>query len=271
MIGAPALVALGALRAGCGLVRVLAPAPIVETVIGIVPSATGVAMPVDGRGAVVAHEAVALIDEAVRDARVVVAGPGLGRGGEAAAIALRCIQQQEAIAVIDADALNALATVSELSAEVRAAAVVTPHPGEFRRLARALHISESVSSDAERREGAAQLAQRLGAIAVLKGAGTVVSDGQRSWVCDTGCAALATAGTGDVLAGVIAGVAAQFVAGVGEPRTSARPMELYDAVRLAVRAHGRAGQMWSQRRGAPFGLMAAEVAELVPMALAEHR
>ena len=110
------------------------------------------------------------------------------------------------------------------------------------------------------------LAQRVGCVVVLKGAGTVVSDGLQTWTNTTGNPALATAGTGDVLAGVIAGLVAQYASrGDGE-------LSLYDCARLGVHAHGLAADRWRDAHGgSDSGMLAADLLEGIPRALASLR
>lgn len=269
MIGAPALVATAALRAGAGLAKILAPEPVINAALTICPSATGIALPVDDGGWIVAHEASRLIDEQVGSAQCLAIGPGMGGGEGVRAAALRAVQQEEIPVVVDADAINALAEVPELWRDFRAAAVLTPHPGEYRKLAGSLGIKTDPVKEETRENAATELAQRLGCVVVLKGHRTVVSDGQRTRVNETGGGELATAGTGDVLTGVIAGLAAQFVAVARPPmpRAPGRPLDLFDAARLGVRAHGRAGEMWVKERGASAGLVAMELAETIARAV----
>jgi ADP-dependent NAD(P)H-hydrate dehydratase len=274
MVGAPALVALGALRAGAGLARIIAPAPIMNAAISICPSATGIPVPVEGDGGMAAHEVSRLIDEQAASAQCLVVGPGLGDGPGAERAALRAAQHGDIPVVIDADAINRLAEVPELHRDFRAAAILTPHPGEYRRLAESLSIDADPTHAKTRPSAAQELAQRLGCIVVLKGEGTVVSDGQRTWLNPSGGPMLATAGTGDVLAGVIAGLIAQFVAPAPHPklpRPPGRPLDLFDAARLAVHAHGLAGERWSQARHAEAGLLATELADLIPESLQSLR
>lgn len=271
MIGAPALTATAALRSGAGLARLVMPASILASGIGICPSATGVPLEVSGSGEIVPHEAVRILDEQTAGCSALVVGPGLGSGEGPRAVTLRAVQQEDAPVILDADGLNALAEIPEVRRDLRAAAVLTPHPGEFRRLAAAFGLEADPVSPETRPDAAALLAQRLGCIVVLKGSGTVVSDGQRTWVNDTGGAELATAGTGDVLSGIIAGLAAQFYAAglpARLPRPPARPLDLFDTVRLAVRAHGLAGERWAARSGARAGLLALELADELPAVLA---
>lgn len=265
MIGAPALAALGALRAGAGLARLVMPGPILAAGIGVCPSATGVALHVDEDGALIPHLAAEVIDDVILDSTSLVIGPGLGVGEGPSASSLRAVQQEDIPVVVDADALNNLAAIPQLQRDFRAAAVLTPHPGEFRRIGAALNVTHDPVSEATRPVAAEALAQRLGCIVVLKGMGTVVSDGHQTWVCTRGHPCLGTAGTGDVLSGVIAGIIAQHAAG---PR---RVMSLYDAARLGVQAHAVAGERWAKSRGASGGLIATELAEEIPAVLESLR
>ncbi len=276
MVGAPAMAANAAVRAGAGLVRLVCPAPVLGEAIALAPSATGRALPVNESGGVVPHEGAAVLDEVIGECSVLAIGTGLGAGLGAQTLALRAVQQDSVPAVVDADALNCLAQVPELSRDFRAAAILTPHPGEFRRLAQAFRIGDD-PTDASRRPGAAEaLAQRLGCVVVLKGAGTVVSDGHRTWVCDRGHACLATGGTGDVLTGAIAGLVAQFVK-PADPLLARLPeraraalsaaapsLDLFEAARAGVLAHAIAGERWAERRGASAGLLPGELSDLLP-------
>ena len=287
MAGAPALAALGALRAGAGLARLICPEPVLAAARITAHSAPGLVLPTDGTGAIIAHQAAALLDSVLGRCDALAIGPGLGSDPEGRrgvqAVVLRALQQDEKPVVVDADALNALARVPELTRDFRAPAVLTPHPGEFRRLAEPLRIAHDPTDPAQRPNTAEALAQRLGCVVVLKGAGTVVTDGYRTWICPRGHACLGTAGTGDVLTGVIAGLAAQFVRRV-DPAVAALPepvrralgagepgLDLFDAARAGVLAHALAGELWAERHGASAGLLAPELAELIPEAVESLR
>jgi ADP-dependent NAD(P)H-hydrate dehydratase len=272
MIGAPALAALGALRAGAGLARLLTPEPILNHAITICPAATGAGLPVDEQGRLIPHSAAEGFDDHTRDAQCLVVGPGLSTGSGAVAAVLRAIQQEETPVVVDADGLNCLSLIPEVSRDFRAAAILTPHPGEYRRLATSLNIAADPVDAAARPQAAELLAQRLGCIVVLKGAGTIVSDGLRTWACDAVDSVLATGGTGDVLAGIIAGLVAQFVAPPMPPpmkRPSDRPLDLFDAARLGVHIHARAAAIWAERHRIHAGMAPTELADCVPEAIAE--
>lgn len=267
MIGAPALAARAALRAGCGLAKMLVPAPLAPAALSITPSATAHGVEVDAAGDMLGHDAAERLDELSADASAIVVGPGLGVSTGAAAVTLRCVQGATPV-VVDADGLTALASTPELHRDFHAPAVLTPHPGEFRRLAASLRLTHDPTDPASRPAAAEALAQRLGCVVVLKGAGTVVSDGLRSWVCDRGHPCLATAGTGDVLAGLLGGLLAQFF------RPSARgPLapSLYDLARAGVLAHAIAGERWAEERSSQAGLLAGELADLLPAALEPMR
>ncbi len=255
MIGAPALATLGALRAGCGLARLIMPAPVLAEGLTLNPSATGLALSVDETGEIIGHEAAAQMDEQCAAATCIVVGPGLGQGRGVEALTLRAVMQDSVPVVVDADSLNALAGVPEFWRDFRAAAVLTPHPGEFARIAKSLGITGDAVNPATRVDAAGALARRLGCIVVLKGEGTVVSSGHEAWVCGRGHPCLGTAGTGDVLSGVIAGIIAQH---------ARDGVSLFDAARAAVLAHACAGERWARERGASGGLLAAELAALIP-------
>lgn len=257
MIGAPALAAIGALRAGAGLVRLVMPEPLLDAGIIMCPSATGRCLPVDAEGGLQSGDAVAAFDSAIAGTDALAVGPGWGEGEVVAALALRAVQQEDRPVVVDADALNALAGLPDLYRDFRARAILTPHPGEFARLAKSLRIGRSPIVDAERPGAAEELARRLGCIVVLKGAGTVVSNGHDTWVSPHRLACLGTAGTGDVLTGVIAGLMAQYAR---EPSA----MSLYDLACCAVEAHARAGERWSQTHHATGGMLAMELAAEIP-------
>jgi len=267
MLGAPALAASGAIRAGAGLVRIAAPETILQSVVSLEPSSMGVSLAVDASGLLVPHETTASVDDLAYWADALVVGPGLGQSPGASAAMLRSIQQREAALVLDADGLNLLAALPEIHRDFHASAVLTPHPGEFARLAGALRISARIDDDASRARGAESMAQRLGCIVALKGAGTVVSDGLRTWVCGRGHPCMASGGTGDVLAGIIGAVIAQHWS---EPRaTPARgaTLGLFECAQLGVEIHARAGEAWAHKSGADRGMAARDLLAEIPVVI----
>ncbi|UYV12803.1 MAG: NAD(P)H-hydrate dehydratase [Phycisphaera sp.] len=283
MIGAPALTARAAGRAGAGLVRLLCPEGVLNEALTLADHCTGKALPTNTDGSIIASDAVAVLDEELEDAGVVVIGPGLGRGPGPAALALRAVQQQLTPVVVDADALNELSETTQLALDFHAPAVVTPHPGEFARLAKALGMKTDATDDAKRPRAAEQLAQRLGCVVVLKGARTVVSDGIQTWGDGTADSALATGGTGDVLAGLIGGFIAQHARPVTHElarsklgdRARLMPedghLTLFEISRCAVVAHAHAARLWREKHHADAGLTPGELADELPEAVTALR
>lgn len=257
MLGGPCLTALAALRSGAGLCRMLLPDPMVMPALSIVASATAYGLPVTRAGDLVAHEAAASLDHALGDAACLAIGPGLGTAPGAQAMVLRAVQQERAPVVVDADALNCLAMMAELHRDFRCRGILTPHVGEYRRLARALGCDADPTTEEGRIRAAEQVAQRLGCVVVLKSSVTVVSDGQRSWEHGSENPVLATGGSGDVLAGIVAGLAAQH----------GGALDLFEVARCAVEAHARAGALWRERERASGGMLAADLLELLPGAV----
>lgn len=258
MLGSVALSALGALRSGCGLAAVAAPEPILPSILEIAFEATGIALPIGSDGALIASEVAERIDEQLASARVLAVGPGFGVGEAQRQVVLRLVSREEQPLVIDADALTALAASDALQQDVRAPAILTPHPGEFARLAGSLGMKTDPSTDEERLEAAALLASRLGVIVLLKGPRTVVTDGIRAHVNQTGNVALATGGSGDVLTGICAGFVAQFKGA----------LDLFECAALAAHVHGLAADLIIEQRGTPR-LIARELLEAVPAAILE--
>ncbi|QBI20577.1 NAD(P)H-hydrate dehydratase [Egibacter rhizosphaerae] len=244
MSGAAVLATRGAVEAGVGLVTCLAAPGSRDAVAGAVPEAlTATFGDLDDRDD---HDAaVADVLARAQDADVVVAGPGLGRGGGPTALVRALVERLERPLVLDADAVNALAEVPEALTAPRAnALVLTPHEGELARL---------VDGPVQRNR-ASEYAADWGATVVAKGPGTVTAspDG-RTWVCASGSVALATGGTGDVLSGMIGAVLAGDV----------------DLARVAatVHWHGRAGEAAAALRH-PAAVRAGAVADAVPTARA---
>ena len=258
MLGGAMLAARGALRAGAGRAIAAVPAPLAAEALAILPEATVVALPTDASGELIASAAAEAIDGALVEASALVIGPALGRSAAAGQVVLRLASLGEKPIVIDADAIRLFASHPEEARDLRGTAVFTPHPGEARELADALALDIDCVERATRPAAALALAQRLGSVVALKGAGTVTSDGLRAWRCDRGNAALATGGSGDVLGGVVAAMFAQFGR---DPTLSPGALAA-----LAVEIHARAGDLWRDMHG-DAGALAHEIADLVPDAM----
>ncbi len=260
MLGGAMLSARAALRAGAGRVIAAVPAPLAGDALVILPEATVVALPCDASGELNASGAAEAIDAALREATAIVVGPALGRSAAAEQVVMRLVALGESPLVVDADAIRAFAAHQDAVRDLRGTVVFTPHPGEADALADALGADIDAAERATRPAAAMALAQRLGAVVALKGHGTVTSDGLRAWRCAHGGAALATGGSGDVLAGVVAAMFAQFGRSMGAGALTA----------LAVEVHARAGDLWAARHG-DGGALAREIADHVPDAMMEMR
>jgi hydroxyethylthiazole kinase-like uncharacterized protein yjeF len=257
MVGGPAFTAEAALRCGCGLAIVAAPEPILSSILELVPEATGFALPVNARGEPDASEAALRIDNQLSGARVLAIGPGFGVAEPQRQIVLRLVGRESHRLVIDADALNVLSMTDSIQSDFRAPAILTPHPGEYQRLAERLGLPASPRTPEQRLDAASLLASRLGVVVVLKGAETVVSDGLRAFVEPTIDPALATAGSGDVLTGLCAGFASQF----------SDSLDLFEAASIAVRVHAAAAREVCDSRGTRR-LLSRELLQAIPAAIA---
>lgn len=253
MIGAPALAATAAFRSGTGLVKIAAPGNVLPYILTVQPSATGLTMPINYNSNETL-DAFAALNETLHNDAVLAAGPGMGTGVGQQRLVQMILRQVRPV-VLDADGLNNLATLGDGRRAVRCPLVITPHPGEYRRLAQQVGLRTDPVAPESRVEAAEALAKAYGATVVLKGAATVVANEQQHFVNDTGNPALATAGTGDVLTGVIASLIAQG-------------MSLFEAACLGVHLHGLAADLWV-RRHSPAGMLAMDVANWVAHAVAE--
>src|SRR5436305_10211008 len=194
MIGAPVLAGTAALRMGSGLVQIAVPRSILPYALSITPELIGL-----GLGKAAGKDQ--LLD-AGEKADAVVIGPGLGQTPEAEDRLTRLVRLDKPM-VVDADGLNLLAKGKRWPTYFKARAVLTPHPGEMGRLGKLIGRTEVPTDQAGRIDIAAAAARAFGQVVLLKGAGTVVTDGRRVYVNPTGDSSLSKAGTGDVLSGMI--------------------------------------------------------------------
>jgi hydroxyethylthiazole kinase-like uncharacterized protein yjeF len=248
LTGAPRLAAMGAARGGAGLVEVCVP----EAIHPIVAAGCLEVMPTplaDAGTGTLHPDAVPALRERLRGADALVIGPGLGRSPDTLSALLELLVALPCPAVIDADALNIAAAVGFDWKRTQQTVVLTPHPAEMGRLAAI--STEDVQAD---RIGTAErFAQQHGVVVVLKGAETVIAaSGHPTYVDHHRVVALATGGTGDVLAGVIGSMLAQGL----EPR---------DGAVAGVTIHAEAGQVVQAQRGRA-GALASDVIDALPAA-----
>jgi NAD(P)H-hydrate epimerase len=247
MSGAAVLCGSAALRGGAGLVRVAVPREILPIVAAGNPCYTTLALPQDddGRlGSAAEHDLLAL----AHTHDVVALGPGLGRSSAMTTLLAAVLDRLQMPIVLDADGLNAFV---QHTAHLRRAAplILTPHPGEFSRL---LNI-DTATVQAHRRELAVGFAAENGLVLLLKGHATIVTDGRRIYQNTTGNPGMATAGSGDVLTGLVAALLAQG-------------LEPFAAAQLAAYVHGLAGDLARDSVG-EVGMIAIDLLAYLPGAL----
>jgi hydroxyethylthiazole kinase-like uncharacterized protein yjeF len=254
LTGAPCLSSLAAMRAGAGYVTACVPASLNDIFEVKLTEVMTAPLP-DDDGAHSAAGADEVVQRAEQRGGALVLGPGIGRGDGAVAFARAVAARAEVALVLDADGLNAHAGALEVLRERRAPTVLTPHGGE---LARLLGIS-SDDVAAERLDSARAAAAQSGAIVVLKGDDTIVAEpAGRVAISRGGAPALATAGTGDVLSGILGA----FLA---------RGMEPFEAAAAAVHVHVLAGQAAARALDGPDGVIASDVIEQLARQLSADR
>lgn len=249
--GAAALTAMGALRAGAGLVYLAIPESLNPILEAKCTEAITLPMPETEAASLSAQAAEGIIERAAA-CQAVALGPGLGRHPQTADLVRRLVAGIEAPLVIDADGLNCLSdTDPGLLSQRQAPTIITPHPGELARLMGA----DVPTLQADRLGSARAAANLLSCVVVFKGAGTIVArpDGE-AWVNGTGNHGMASAGMGDVLTGVIAG----FLAGGASAEQAAIAGVYY---------HGRAAELAAESRD-PRCIIASDLLDNLGRAMA---
>lgn len=248
-VGAAGLTATAAYRSGTGLVTVAAPQSVVAALAGHFLEPTWLPLP-EANGSIAAEASAGLVSEAVAYSAVLL-GPGWGKAKATHDLLLSLLTQKLPPLTIDADGLNLLSEIDEWWTRLPAETVITPHPGEMGRLAK----MSTAEVQADRWKIAAEKAAEWNVILVLKGAHTLVAapDG-RVTALPFKSDALSTAGTGDVLAGLIAGFLGQGVAP-------------FDAAVLGGYVHGLAGDLAAEAQGNTRSVIAGDVLNLIGHAL----
>lgn len=247
MPGAISLAAAGALRGGAGLVTVATPLSCHPIVAPLNPCAMTIGLAEDDEGRI-SRQASMAIDFAARRATCVALGPGLGQSPGLSQWVHDFYLKASLPLVIDADAINGLADQQIDFDRVPPVRIFTPHVGEFRRLTNSTETNRE-AMELEAREFAAI----TGAVVLLKGHRSFVTDGQRVYHNETGSAAMATGGCGDVLTGIIAAFICQ-------------KLPAFDAVCFAAQVHGLAGELAAQEVGS-VGMLASDLALRIPRAI----
>ncbi len=251
-IGAAYLACSGAIRTGAGLVTLATATSLQPILASKLTEVTYLPLP-ESKPGMVSSQAANLICQELGNYDALLMGCGLGQNAETREFIKSVLFQKEVnlpLLVLDADALNTLADTPHWWGQLNSNVILTPHPGEMARL-----VEVSVNElQAERLEVARKSALEWRMTVVLKGAYTVIATpGGQTRISPFANPGLASAGTGDVLAGVIAGLAAQ-----GLTQT--------DAANCGVYLHGKAGEMVKERLG-DAGLIASDLLPLLPLAI----
>lgn len=248
--GAAAMAAKAALRVGAGLVTVAIPSSVNDVLEAKLLEAMTVPMP-ETKARTFSRTAFDRLMAFIAARTAIAIGPGLSTHPETVELIQALVKQLDRPAVLDADALNALAGRASLLTECKTPPILTPHPGEMARL----EIDATPQSvNADRIGTATRFARERGVFVVLKGARTVIArpDGTVA-ICPTGNPGMATAGTGDVLTGMIVGLLAQGLAP-------------WEAACVGAYLHGHAGDLAATTNG-QAGMIAGDVIAQIPSAL----
>jgi ADP-dependent NAD(P)H-hydrate dehydratase len=248
--GAPALAGMAALRSGAGLVTVVVPRSVQDTVAGFEPSLMTVGLGNRDTDEL-QQEHASEICELAKNQTAIAIGPGIGTDAETVRLVHALYYKLPQPLVVDADGLNALAQWQEGLQHVPGPRILTPHPGEFERL-----TGEKCHADlAKRAEQAAMLAQRdttSQTIVVLKGHRTILTDGKQVSFNQTGNPGMATGGSGDSLTGILTALLAQG-------------LSPWDAARFGVHVHGLAGDLAAEELG-EVSMIASDIIDYLPLA-----
>lgn len=241
--GAPSLAAKAALRTGAGLIFTGVPRMVYPIVAAKLDAP--MVFPLPDENGRLSPDALDVILEKLETADACLLGPGLGRSPGVDTLVLELIRRCRCPLVLDADGINAAAGHIDVLRGAACPVILTPHEGEFRRLTQA--------PETHRITGAMTLAQETGAVVLRKGHETVITDGKKTYVNRTGNAGMATGGSGDVLAGILAALLGQ-----GIP-----PLE---AAAAAAWLHGTAGDRAAGRLG-QYAMGPLDLLEALPRLL----
>jgi len=246
MAGSISLSAMAALHTGSGLVSAAVPDRCLETVASFHPCLMTIPLADDSSGQF-SDDAVSKVSERADNYDAIGCGPGMGTHDAALEMVEFLLGKSQIARVLDADALNALSKMNwpDRDSSTSGPLVLTPHPGELKRL-----TGVSPSNREQQIEAAQKLAAHHGVVVVVKGGPTVVVDGNRKWTNTTGNPGMATGGTGDVLTGVVTSLLGQG-------------MTPWDAARLGVWLHGAAGDRAAAKHG-QAGMTARECLAEIP-------
>jgi NAD(P)H-hydrate epimerase len=249
MSGSISLSGMAALRSGSGLVTVAVPSHCLETVASFDPCLMTLPLADTGAG-IFAEEASQQLQRQLLGVNALGCGPGMRTEKGSQAIVESLLSKTSIPRVFDADALNVMGRLE--GGKGSTAMILTPHPGELQRL-----TGVAAHDRRAQTEAAKELALRSGSIVILKGGPTLVTDGELLWTNSTGNPGMATAGSGDVLTGVLVSLLGQGYS-------------VWEAARLGVYAHGLAGDLAARGLGV-IGMTAADIMRRLPQAFEQLR
>ncbi len=238
--GAAALAAMGALRSGAGLVYLGVPESIYA--IEAVKLTEPIVFPLPDLDGMLSADALRQILKMLPDMDAVLFGPGWGKSEGNFLIAKEILETFDKPVVVDADGINVIAKHMDIVRERKAPTILTPHPGEFSRMGGVNALDRQVSAESFARE--------YGCILLLKGRGTIITDGKQTYINPTGNPGMAVGGSGDVLSGIIVSLIGQGI----------DPLE---AAACSAWLHGAAGDVCAEEIG-QYGMLPTDMVQALP-------
>lgn len=249
MTGAPFLSSQGALRTGSGLVYTIIPESL-ETVMSIKLTEAIIRPIKDKDTGHFLKDSIEPIIKEVKEMDCIALGPGIGVDKDRIQLVSEIIRDTKVPMVVDADGINCIAENIEILNQGKGPIIITPHPGEMARL-----LNKDIQEIEKNRQYYSQyISEKYNIIVVLKGNKTIVTSPEgHTYINKTGNPGMATAGSGDVLTGIIASLLGQR-------------LDPFDAAKLGVYLHGLAGDITRDRLG-EYGMIASDIIEAIPYAI----
>ena len=261
-----AAMANAAMRSGAGVVKVAAPNSLTQAIAPYILESTLFPLSDDNGEAVFCKEE---LDELMRGVRTIAFGMGIGVTKQTTRILLYMMENYEGILIIDADGLNILSSLTKqnpaILKDANCSIVLTPHAKEFSRL-----LGKSIDDYMENPIEEAKLyARQNNAIVLLKGPTTIITNGKTVYLTDSGCPGMATAGSGDVLSGILAAICSWAPTLVNLGNEQGKENTLLLAVAAGSYINGRAGEI-AQAKSNPISMTAGDTAGSIKDAISEY-
>ena len=241
--GAAYLAAMGALRSGAGLVFLGVPESIYA--IEAVKLNEAIVFPLPDEDGKLSEKAIPEILERLSKMDAVLIGPGLGQSEGIYRVVEAVLQQAQCPVVLDADGINVVAAHMDILRKRTAPTILTPHAGEFARLGGVMEAGRQIAAE--------NMAEDLGCVMLLKGSGTVITDGSTTYINPTGNPGMAVGGSGDVLAGMITALLGQGISAL-------------ESAACGAWLHGAAGDICAEEIG-QYGMLPTDMLAVLPRLL----